>query len=1558
MLDYNISNTNDKTEINQSIENASIEKAKNFRAPVFLERLGAMASETWVADDALSLLTAPNFHDDPNFTIDKKIDLIFKENIPYDQRDNYLTAKSQNEWNYIKSRYQEKQDAASVIEYMGSAEKVGTMLFTGAFAPESLLTGGVAATASNIGKVNKVNEAMQLAKISKSMQPKYGLKQAFKGENLDDVFKSLGNSTGGYRSAALLHNQLYKSQGVFKSALKGAGAGALENVLLSSVMLANDPTLDTKEKLQQMSIDALFGGVLGGGIGAYASTGKLGKRSALIDDFKREYLFGDYVKKGNTSKVKEGFDNKLKYDEDDIVETNKLINEEQNNFIDSEKFIQNSKSSLQKADRLNLLSDFFGLVNTRFKSSYDYIKSSKNIQDNIALNEKNVNKNRKINSELSEKETGTVSQENVEVDTSKMNKKQLKQFKKEQKKIKQQERRAKRENEKLDDGVVATINANEIEIDPLIKNDEYLKANLEQKQSFYRDVFKSKIQNIKRSLDQQYDKLEAEYNARNTKMENDINLYNKLKKDMAETKKVNDELKEFTNKTEKEQDEILDNFVENISKAIDDEIDDLVENTKNSKVSKNAGNKYYIREKQKKYVMHKYEKDLKEINDNKKLNKDQKAVLIMQAEAEKNDNLNGLQPEEFGEYLSNQKRQPLPLGYNWVNKNFSKFAMNYLDRTVDMSDQFYSLSRKMFRTAGYSDKSKTFRTTEELTETIEQKFNFQFQTIYQEGLDDFVLHLSKSEGVNLKSDKITGAGHKARRMFDGFIFKVGSELNVGKKDTINNIRNVYGEAAANTVLDTINKIKPYTNDVLNRAKTSGLKNAQTVVDNKEFYIPTQWLKEKMAYYSNVTSEGKDGLYDLIKTGLAGVDDNAWMYKNVSETSNMTWFDVISRAVINKNMQRSNGRLSGVNDAESGIREIEELLKDETFYTKNNIDKKEADNLIQTVRRELGADTSKLGANKNFNKRLKMDYSAKLNFTDKTTGQPMELSVWDLLSNETENLYSIYNRRMASQISLAETTGIKSIGDFKELMKVMRKTIVDKNGENSNQVIEFDKNYSLDSDTSVMNHLISGKPIKEIGSIQREFMRLTTATQLISLPLSQSMEYLFASSIGGYKRAIKTDPILKKLSKDIINNKYSKETLEQLQREGIVNNYYTNNAARGATDEYTIVGDKENSGFIDMLSSFNDKIEGATFYLPQGMDKVSKGKAAMNSIFRIYDLGIALRSKKIEELRVSKADNELLNKLEMQEKEYLNSFGTEYKGTMDDKLFVNRSSLGQFGLDENDVFELIDYLTKKNGKFIKGDNGEPLLAGVDIEKMAVENGEGFAKLTKYIQKVLDSSIQANYKGQSIPAMENNNFNKLIFQYMSYPVQAFTNHTRRFADLKSEGEKERLAFYLFNTMSAGVALQMIRTGINSYGYTGEERNKYLDDNMSMSRLLLGGINQMSIMSLSTKLIDSGATLSTGQAVFNNPGVYNPISENPTTGYLKSLTDLATVGVQGTLNALGAENNISQGKVRSAMGAVWGLNLPFMKNYVSTTFYPDRKYYRNERLLDSYNPKKEEK
>lgn len=1483
MKDYGVDlNTN---RLNSSQNTANIERetelAKNgYRGANLLEKIGGVAKETWLVDDFFKKINEPDFVTDETFNNETKRSLMFSEDIPMDRRAKFYNVGSREEWDYLKTQFKEKEDYEHVTNQMSGIGLLGTSLATSVFSPIGLVTGGVANTA--IKGINAARTSNVL-RASNSMVPKAQLQTAMQG----DVLGKLITSEGAYKSAMAVNKQLYNRKNVLKDIGIVTGVSAVENAVFSAALVSNDRTLDTEEKLKSIAIDAAVGGIFGGAIGGIASARNLKKANKTFAEFdaKVNEMASNKANIEEVNKVKEDVFNKYNMEKQNILETEKLIEDLMGDLEDFEtiKGGENSGGQSRMTKILNRQNAF---------SKISSIREIKKILNNTSKKGFRAGKrNKKANDIFTgvknyAESLRTQINELTEYKNSYFEKNQLVHYKV--------------RNEKIAKDFA------KIETDLKGMNEE-----LRQLDEFVKEGELDVLGTVKKYIDQMEEV--AEVNSKYKDMKTNPETYSQATKDYnkrieTETKNLNDSYKRL--------------------KEIEGKVDEF---------------------KKSDFLNYKEEDQLID----SMYDKDRADWYRYMLDAEKGDLAEGLTSPMYNENTPNSNTTEPRQGGDIKARGYRKwlgFVKTYYDKAHEMSPEINDMFSKVFKINAASDGRVIDESVEEARSTLEAKFQSTMFRSMNKHIEAWGVETNHNVG------KILGAGTRAQ--YQDFIFKAMAEGNVGKTETLAEIGEVYGENARKIMQSQIDDLKAYTNKMKKEMQDSGLEVPEDFgVDG--YYMPTDWRSEYMVTLgksiSDDVDEGFDQLKLVIKNAILARPNNAHFKEPISKNSKLTYADVAAEAFIDGTVKRAeSGRKVSVPNAEQQLRDLEDLLdiKSETgkrFVAKHGLKHEEVEAVLKSLRSKMGANTSKRGANKHLNKRLEMDYSKGTEITFKD-GEVRNVKPWDMLSRNSEQLYSEYNSKVAGQISFTKL-GLYSYADLEEMMHKLEATIP---ADKPELAAYFRNNYALDRDTSVIDHLYTGRPLYKSNWALRELMKYNQATDLMLLPLTQMNENFLMAQIAGKRSWLANSKAVKTFYQDLETGKITEEFVEEMTDVGVVINNYNNSTQSGYAEDFSVIGNNVDAD-VDFksrakhkISGVNDKLSTITNYIPQKFDAYMRGQTAVLATDRLFDLGLHLRSQKLKRLKKTDPSNPEIQKLETQIKDFEDQFGVSYHGRKNSSLIVNEKSLGEFGLSEDDAIRFVEYM-QKNGSFSK--STRPVLVGYKLDKLAATDPELYNRAVNgYTKKVIDAVIQHNYKGQSMAWLENNWLAKLIFQFRSHPIQAISNHTRRYADFSSAESTTRFAGYMANTILAGSIVQMARVGLSSLGYEGEEREKFLKAELDPMRLSFTGLARSSFPSLAFDFINGASYEMTGKGVTDAGYAYS-LTDNPSARKAAAGLDLVFGGAGGALEKLGADTKpYTNSWLRSSASMFWGLNAPPVKDLLSRVFFDGRSYKDKDRLFEN--------
>lgn len=1461
---YDFSKKTEQSKVNSAIEQQKIDEGNaGAKDANFIERVGASMEDTWIIPQAKRYIERPNFQPDELFTQDVKINKLYEENIPISQYKQFGETTSQAEWDHLKAEYKHKEEVANVMSQMSGVGGLATSLGTAMLDPVGVALGagaakGVAAVAA--GRAGRMAKDMtHFSKISPKNAVSAALSKPASLELLAD---------GTYGASMNVARKVFTHKNLMKDIGLASALGAAENGLLTAALLSVDETVDTEEMFKQTAIDALFGGVLGGGLGGAV----LGKESRHASKSIRDY------------------DNLIAAKADAEVKVTDLKGRSKN-IVD--------KYELEKGN---------------IEATNNWIDKVLKRTD-TALKGKNTQKN------------------NIDSQSSVINvvKKQMAALNID---------RVRGLKNTLADETLDAAKRNEI-AGKLVEKVDNLRSHISV------DVLRIR-QKIEKATGDDIGKLQRQLNDLETQ---ELEMFNYVKKAKQNPlKQVSETLNIMDNESIVDAQFVTKQMLkENLSEARRVEyevIEKSIETLENKKREIGGVKKSHI-------LDYSYDEAVSASIEDPLRKKTFDYLLNL----ERNDNMNGHSVNEYGDHVEaitdTEKSSGIKSNTTGVGRGFTEklgVFQNYLDRTTHFGASANDFFPKVFRMAARKDHGVVDESVEEAINSLSASLDYKDQMLFSKHADAYGVIMGENTG---KMFGVTG-----RLRFSKLVMQVGDEMNVGKIETLNGIQD---QRIKDLVNDYLKERKILTSQKLKMVQDAGIEISQEVVDNKGFYAPVRWSGQSLSRLERELVDGKDDLYPLFKRAMLAIPENEWMQKEAIEGTGIDYADIYSSAFVDNNISRaSKHKKVQTPNAEQQLSEIEKLINDESFMKRHDLSEKEAKRLADTLRTKLGANTEKKGANKAMNKRLLMDYSYSEDMMVHG-GKKVKVRIGDLKSNNIEELDNRYNQSTAGSVAFAEKIGVKSYTELEDKMKEIRKEIEAKHGADSKYTKSFDDNYALSSESSVIDHLFTGRPMYEGNRFVRNFLKYLQGIGLMMLPLTMHNELLSMAAVGGYKSLMKNNVYTRALMSKTKRGELQRHHFEQLQTTGVSVNHWTNKTPNAYEEDFAglsmnidalTLGDKVEIG-IDNLSNITNRI-------PTELDHGMRNTAGAMATERAFDLGLYLRSKKIEELKAiakpEKEDVARLKELEDAKRGFEVEFDSDYSGNRGSRFIINETSLGEFGLKTDDLIDFVNYVQTK-GDFVDGGftKKRPILVDYNFEELAATNSDLYHKVTRgYTKKVIDSMVQQNYKGQSVSWMENNIIAKIFMQFKSHPMQAITNHTRKYSDISNIEQQKRLAYYIGNTVMAGMAVETARVGLGSLGYKGKEKEKYLDKNLDFGRIMVQGFAASSFVGLLGDAADITSSGITGRSVSSDFGATPDqfVTQTPSTAFLKNAFNLATIGPSTALHQMTNGNigkPVTNSSLRSAMSALPFTNLPFMKDAVSNIGFDGRKVNNGKRLLD---------
>lgn len=549
----------------------------------------------------------------------------------------------------------------------------------------------------------------------------------------------------------------------------------------------------------------------------------------------------------------------------------------------------------------------------------------------------------------------------------------------------------------------------------------------------------------------------------------------------------------------------------------------------------------------------------------------------------------------------------------------------------------------------------------------------------------------------------------------------------------------------------------------------------------------------------------------------GEDNAALFYKNSMMKANPWLNDAlatrISKGYVRKILKRDLEEFSSFERAFSG-EDLDELRK--VLDDMGGLSKDEIDTVVFELRARTGKTEGDAPANSRMKRRAMLDTSHVENFN----GEQVDIS--HFINMNIEEVFSNYNRQMSGAISMARV-GIRTKGDFDRLILQI--------ADSSRSIDGYAGSYAMKSEIASLDFAykrIMGVPTNPDTALTRfsgmlqkyNFVRLMN-----QMGLAQFQELSNILGQMGLKTALKSFPSLDTFIRDVKTGKINDQVMDELE---VVLGHGSDilrghNISERWMDESGGFSNPASNKVLNSIDTALNKGVNATMHL--------SGFRHVNVLLQRW---------------VSKA---------LAQKFTDAAFGNADK--------VIKSEFRQMmGMDDAMYKRVLDQL-KKHSKTEQG-----AIFGRNIKALNLnqwDDAQASAAFTTGIFRWSRRMIQENDIG-SMHRFMGTTAGQMIFQFRSFILNAYSKsmlwglHTRN----------TEMAMSLMWGTLMGSAVYAGRLYVNSMGR--EDREEYLDKHLSLGNVVANGISRTAQASILPGLIDSTVSPLFGGQIF---------SESRTTG-----------------------------------------------------------------------------
>ena len=255
---------------------------------------------------------------------------------------------------------------------------------------------------------------------------------------------------------------------------------------------------------------------------------------------------------------------------------------------------------------------------------------------------------------------------------------------------------------------------------------------------------------------------------------------------------------------------------------------------------------------------------------------------------------------------------------------------------------------------------------------------------------------------------------------------------------------------------------------------------------------------------------------------------------------------------------------------------------------------------------------------------------------------------------------------------------------------------------------------------------------------------------------------------------------------------------------------------------------------------------------------------------------------------------------------------------------------QLGLDEDDITRLSKSLRDPNLINTEpGIFGKYTVKGLNLD--AVEDQAIINKFALALRRHSDHMVQRQSLGET-PFWVNRPVGKVIGQYR---VFSLVSRSKQLAAGVARGDAHEAA-NVVGALGLGVLTYQAQSYYRSLGMSEKDRSVYLKEKFSSSNLIKAGVMKSSYAAYFPALLDTAASATTGQAIFDPSMRTTGLGLDPLTGSVpfstytkvkKGLGDLTEWGFQG--------KEMSQNDLRNFQSLIWAARMPGIQQTIDKLY-----------------------
>lgn len=471
-----------------------------------------------------------------------------------------------------------------------------------------------------------------------------------------------------------------------------------------------------------------------------------------------------------------------------------------------------------------------------------------------------------------------------------------------------------------------------------------------------------------------------------------------------------------------------------------------------------------------------------------------------------------------------------------------------------------------------------------------------------------------------------------------------------------------------------------------------------------------------------------------------------------------------------------------------------------------------------------------------------------------------ISFENFFDTNVMNLGDRYFSRMAGSVSMANKLDIyDGAGEVNEINRVLERELGTQIDDGLKRRMEKDLNFAFDR---IMN-----RPMEDLTKFSKSaemFRNYNVATKMSMAVLNQIQEMAQILGTMGLKATLAAVPELRKFMRDAKSGKLDNDFLNQIEEliDGAGNDLINRIQWAPNNDWVRTFGDST-------VNQWLDKADTASRFMADGVLKVTGMTGLMSQQKRIHAIAL------------------------------INHFHAAALGKK--KLAFSPDRLAWMGLTPEDSGKILGslktYTTQKS-------NGR--VDTVDFAKWQSEDPDSFSKFMTAFQREARRVVQENDLASMVPFM-GTTLGQTFFQFMNFTVQAWNKQMMFAANYR---DIETVQTMLWGTMLSAMTYTF-RTYQQAQGRSEEEKQKFLEENLALDKVVLRSVGRIAQASLIPSFIDtlSPVPLFSGMRTTTEK---TDLLANPTTDLIS--TAMATVKRAG--KAAAGEESMTEADYRAAL------------------------------------------